>query len=242
MTEIQKIQLPNIFVVGPSGSGKSSSLRNLNPDTTAIININRKALPFRSATKFKYNKMVTSYSDVTTELMMGFGMNPAIEVIAIDDFTSTDESILSDCRKSEKGFTIYGKHNGMVREIINTSKLLTETRVSGSKVTPPKWVIWLGLDEIVNIANPDGTNKSTRRVKVEGRELQGTIEKEFTIVLFTEVLPSTMPGKIGIYEYKFMTNGDGITSAKTPMELFKDKYVDNDLNMVISKLKEYYGI
>ena len=33
---------PNIFVVGPSGTGKSSSIENLNPETTAILNTEMK--------------------------------------------------------------------------------------------------------------------------------------------------------------------------------------------------------
>ena len=44
---------PNIIVVGKSGSGKSSSLRNLNAERTAVLNTERKQLPFRGAKNFK---------------------------------------------------------------------------------------------------------------------------------------------------------------------------------------------
>ena len=43
---------PNVIVVGKSGSGKSTSLRNLNPKTTAVINTERKQLPFKGANDF----------------------------------------------------------------------------------------------------------------------------------------------------------------------------------------------
>ena len=43
---------PNIIVVGKSGSGKSTSLRNLNPKSTAILNVERKQLPFKEAKNF----------------------------------------------------------------------------------------------------------------------------------------------------------------------------------------------
>ena len=43
---------PNIFICGFSGSGKSFSLRNLDPETTIVINTERKVLPFRGAAKF----------------------------------------------------------------------------------------------------------------------------------------------------------------------------------------------
>ena len=40
---------PNILVVGPSGSGKSTSLASLNPKVTAVLNTERKQLPFKNA-------------------------------------------------------------------------------------------------------------------------------------------------------------------------------------------------
>jgi ABC-type phosphate transport system ATPase subunit len=43
-----------IAIVGPSGTGKSTSIRSLNPKETFIINVARKELPFRGAEKL-YN-------------------------------------------------------------------------------------------------------------------------------------------------------------------------------------------
>ena len=38
-------------IVGESGSGKSTSIRNLDPVSTFVINVARKALPFRGYKK-----------------------------------------------------------------------------------------------------------------------------------------------------------------------------------------------
>lgn len=46
-----------IAVVGASGSGKSTSLRNLDPKTTFIINVAGKALPFKGFKK-NYKQLV----------------------------------------------------------------------------------------------------------------------------------------------------------------------------------------
>ena len=43
---------PNIIIVGRSGTGKSTSLRNLDPATTAVLNTERKQLPFKGANEF----------------------------------------------------------------------------------------------------------------------------------------------------------------------------------------------
>ena len=56
------------------------------------------------------------------------------------------------------------------------------------------------------------------------------------MVLFTEV----KRGKDGNVEYVFQTNSDGITSAKTPMGMFEDLYIPNDINAVINTAKKYY--
>ena len=39
----------------------------------------------------------------------------------------------------------------------------------------------------------------------------------------------------------FKTNSDGTCTAKSPMGLFDELLIDNDLNMVISRIKEYNG-
>jgi len=49
-----------VFVVGKSGTGKSTSLRNLNPDETVIINTDQKALPFKQF-NLKYNEEKGNY-------------------------------------------------------------------------------------------------------------------------------------------------------------------------------------
>jgi hypothetical protein len=57
------------------------------------------------------------------------------------------------------------------------------------------------------------------------------------MVLFTEVKRD----KEGNVRYVFQTNSDGITSAKTPMGMFKDAYIDNDIAVVIEAAKKYYA-
>ena len=231
------ITLPNILIIGPSGTGKSTSLRKLNPTTTGVLNKEQKQLPFPQAKDFIHNKMCATQGDVTTELLMGLGMNPAIDNIILESFTSIDESILSYCRKTYTGWDIFFHHNRMVRELIETTKTLSFPRPK----IGPKFVVVIGHDEIINIPQPNGSSKAVRRLKVDGKELSGTLEKEFTIVLFTEVIEEVIAG-VPYMRYKFLTNYDGVCSAKTPMGMFKEKYIDNDLNMVINRIKEYYEI
>ena len=77
-----------VFVVGESGTGKSSSLRNLNPDETVVINTDQKALPFKKF-RDKYNEDKGNYiqssnvSDVLKKLSE-VNKNSKITTVVID--------------------------------------------------------------------------------------------------------------------------------------------------------------
>lgn len=62
-----------------------------------------------------------------------------------------------------------------------------------------------------------------------------TLEGLFTYVLFTKIVMNE-DNKI---EHKFITNSDGTCTAKTPMGLFPEILIDNDLDLVIKRIKEY---
>lgn len=62
-----------------------------------------------------------------------------------------------------------------------------------------------------------------------------TLEGLFTYVLFTTILRDDD----GNPTYKFMTNSDGSTTGKSPMGLFNELYIDNDLKLVIDRIEEY---
>lgn len=62
-----------------------------------------------------------------------------------------------------------------------------------------------------------------------------TLEGLFTYVFFTKVVE----GADDKMEYKFLTNTDGECVAKTPMGMFDDLLVDNDLNEIIKVIDDY---
>ena len=58
-----------VLILGESGSGKSCSLRNLDPNTTAIFNVAGKPLPFRA--KFPYVLQNATYPKIISSLRKG---------------------------------------------------------------------------------------------------------------------------------------------------------------------------
>lgn len=60
-----------------------------------------------------------------------------------------------------------------------------------------------------------------------------TLEGLFTIVLKTEVVDG---------RYMFATRNNGSDTVKTPMGLFEEPLIDNDLKMVDDTIREFYGL
>ncbi len=61
-----------------------------------------------------------------------------------------------------------------------------------------------------------------------------TLEGLFTVVLYTTVIKTQ--DKIS---YHFVTNNDGKYPSKSPIGMFKDLYIPNDLGYVISSINHY---
>ena len=95
------------------------------------------------------------------------------------------------------------------------------------KLPPEKIVYFLGhVDRDVN---------GNERFKTIGKLLDEkvTLEGLFTIVLKTEVSDR---------QYKFVTQTNGMDTVKSPMGMFENLQIDNDLQFVDKKIREYYGI
>ena len=211
---------PLIGIVGSSGSGKSTSLRNLPHDRTIIIDLERKGLPFREAKNFQ---IITANTLPDIEKAISTATQNA-DIVVIESFTKYCEILIDVAQKMYKGFDIWNYYNKQIRNTLESLK--------NEKAT----VVVTAIDEIVKIMQPTGGEYNTRRIKVQGKVHEGCIEKELLLVLFTEVRRE----KDSI-EYCFQTNSDGITSAKTPMGMFSDLYIPNDLNTVINSVEEYYA-
>lgn len=223
-----------LAIVGESGTGKSTSLRNLNPEETFIISTTGKPLPFR-AWKKKYtplrkdengnwcgNYYVSSKSDQILKIFKLINTQmPHIKVVIIDDY----QYILSYEfveRSTEIGYTKFSEIAQHAMEILRYSEemrddcmmvFLTHSENVGSDLEP-KYVI-----------------------KTIGRMLNEkvTLEGLFTYIFFTKV-EENEEGKM---EYKLITNNNGQCIAKTPMDMFDDLEIDNDLAEILKVIKEY---
>jgi len=209
---------PNVIVVGKSGSGKSTSLRNLNPETTAVINTERKQLPFKGAKNFM-NVPVQSLKDFNAAMTKAMSSDK-VETIVIESFTSLIEMIYREADVRFKGFDVWSFYNKEIDRILNMSK------------NTDKHIVYLAIDGAYE--GDDGVQE--RFVAVDGNRWKKRVEKEFVVCLYTDNHYSNDKT-----DYRFRTQSQGKDSAKSPMGMFDELYIDNDLQKVIDKCNEYYN-
>ncbi len=209
-----------ILVIGKTGSGKSSSLENLDSKETIIIKCQDKELPFKKGdSKFKCIPADTGM-DVVNAVKTIITKAPQVKTIVIDDL-----------------FYISSRHNmSKVSEV--GYKKFTEIAVEMYNIVSIPDTLKDRTDLTFIFITHSETNPTTFETDVKniGKMIdsQVNIAGLFTIVL--EAQASTVEGA-----YKFKThNLDGNSVVKTPRGMFEESYIDNDMALVIKTMKEYY--
>jgi hypothetical protein len=222
-----------IAIVGESGTGKSTSLRNLNPETTFIISTTGKPLPFR-AWKKKYipikiegknvsgNYYVSSKWDQILKILQIIDkMMPHIKQVIIDDFQYVLSYEFVD-RATEVGYTKFSELAQHAMEILRYSEKMREDC---------KMIFLTHSENVGDNVNPKFVIKTVGKLLSEKVTLEGL----FTYIFFTKV----SEGDSGRMEYKLITNNDGTCVAKTSFGMFEDLEIDNDLNEIIHVIDAY---
>jgi ABC-type dipeptide/oligopeptide/nickel transport system ATPase component len=222
-----------IAIVGESGTGKSTSLRNLNPETTFIISTTGKPLPFR-AWKKKYipikiegknvsgNYYVSSKWDQILKILQIIDkMMPHIKQVIIDDFQYVLSYEFVD-RATEVGYTKFSELAQHAMEILRYSEKMREDC---------KMIFLTHSENVGDNVNPKFVIKTVGKLLSEKVTLEGL----FTYIFFTKV----SEGDSGRMEYKLITNNDGTCVAKTSFGMFEDLEIDNDLDKIIDVIDDY---
>lgn len=209
---------PLIIVVGQSGRGKSSSIKNLDPKTTLIFNTESKPLPFKEASKFK-NVYVEKPSNLV-EYFEGAQEKEEFKTIVIDSFSAWTDLLMEESRMLKKGYDVFNYYNEKIYQLFKLLKKST------------KYVILIGHDEVLTTSQ----GETLKRLKIDGKKWEGVVEKEAVIVLYATMRSD---GK-GNNSYIFQTQSDGVTSAKTPAGMFEEFEIPNDLSVVITHIEAYY--
>ena len=203
--------------VGRSGTGKTYSFRNMDPETTGFINVEDKPLPFKN--RFKYQIRPQNVAQVKEALKV-LAEKPEIKVIVLDSFSAFVDLLLAEARATKRGFDIWSFY---AEEI---GKFLTAIKKVQKEVFITAHYEWLQGEEGVK----------EKRIKVKGKEWEGLVEKEFTIVLYSDTKVDDK-GKPNYFFSVFQEN----SSAKCPPDIFGEGVtaIQNDAAFVLSKIEDF---
>lgn len=222
-----------LAIVGESGTGKSTSLRNLNPETTFIISTTGKPLPFK-AWKKKYIPIKIEGSNITGNyytsskwdqiikiLQIVDKKMPHIKQVIIDDFQYVLSYEFVD-RATEVGYGKFSELAQHAMEILRYSEKMREDC---------KMIFLTHSENVGDVMNPKYVIKTVGKLLSEKVTLEGL----FTYIFFTKV----SEGDNGRMQYKLLTNSDGTCVAKTSYGMFEELEIDNDLAEIIKVIDAY---
>ena len=218
-----------IGIVGATGTGKSTSIKHLNPKETYIINVAKKELPFKGSEKL-YNNELKNYKEVDdaneiTRLLKTISEKaPHIKNIIIEDSNYImGFAIVS--KATEIGYT---KFSIMARDIV---ELFREAR----KLRDDLKVFYFTHPETIE----DGGEIIGYKIKTAGKLIDNQIVLEglFTVCLYTNVEDN----KDGSVTYSLLTNRYRKYPAKSPDGMFADVKIPNNLQTVVDTIDEYYN-
>lgn len=210
-----------ICVMGESGSGKTTAMRTLDPESTYYIDCDGKGLSWKGWRK-QYNAekknlyQSRDIPNITTVIVGVAQKRPEIKTIVVD----TLNTCMVD--KEVKGM----KENGYGKWIDLTQFVWDMVETAGKQRYDLN-VIFVMHSETIR----DDFGYSFTRVKTNGRKLEKLVpESLFTTVLLAK---TTDDGR-----HIFETQPKNST-AKTPFEAFSDIEIDNNMKAVLDVLSEY---
>jgi hypothetical protein len=213
-----------VLLMGASGSGKSTSLRNLPAEETAIINITNKPMPFRN----KDNKTIVTLENFKKEGEKDLSYEELYKRIIATIKGTKKKIIVIDDSSYMMAFENFEKAtNKGYDKFTNMAKNYYDLIKSAISCGDEKIVYVITHEEV------DDVNQ-LYRPKTIGKMLSNQLVIEG---LFSIVLRSMF--KNG--EYIFQTQNDGTSVCKSPMDMFEAREIPNDLFEVDKVVREYYG-
>ena len=221
-----------VMLLGKSGTGKSTSIKTLNPEETVIVNVLGKKLPFKGSgalynTEKKNLFRIDDYQQMIS-LLQACNEKPNVKNIILDDciYIMRKEYFK---RAKESGYAKYTELAQHFQQIISTCEQMRED-----------------INVFMILHSEDiQSDKTTVGYKVS--TIGQLLDNQYNPV---EVVPMVLYSAIKFDEkgrptYGFYTHatmeGTVQIPAKTPDEMFAEDFIPNDLGAVVKAMNEYYG-
>jgi hypothetical protein len=218
-----------IGIVGQTGTGKSTSIKHLDPKETYIINVAKKELPFKGSEKL-YNLESKNYkeaddaNEISRLLKTISEKAPHIKQIIIED-SNYIMGFNMVAKATETGFTKFSLMAKDMVDLVRTARQLRDDLI----------IYYFTHPETIE----DGGEIVGYKIKTAGKLIDNQINLEglFTVVLYTNVEEK----KDGAIDYNFVTNRYKKFPAKSPDGMFSELKIPNNLQEVSNTIREYYN-
>lgn len=216
------------LILGESGTGKSASIRTLNPNETFLIQTLQKPLPFKGGMKAyvpqmkerQGNLFQTDCSEAITKTLDYVSeKRPEIKNVVIDDFQYVMvNEFMRRHSSAGKGNGVFSLYNEIADHAWNVIYL-------GGQLARQDLIVFF-------MSHVQTDDQGASKMKTIGRMLDEKVclEGMFTIVLNTAVVDGA---------YRFQTQNSGRNTTKSPMGMFEEKEIDNDLALVAKAIRGY---
>lgn len=211
-----------IGIMGESGAGKTTSIRNLNPETTFYIDCDKKGLNWKGW-KNQYSTELGNYArtdNPSTVLQCLKHLNEDekfkhIKTVIVD--TINGIMVAEEMRNIKQ--TGYGKWSDLASYIYNIADYALTMR---DDIT----IILIAHSETIS----DDNGQVFTRIRTNGRKLDKIVlESKLTTVLHADIIEG---------KHVFHTHADKST-VKTPLGAFEADTIENDIALVLKALEEY---
>lgn len=219
---------------GLSGSGKSTSLKYLNPKETFIISVTPKQLAIPGFKK-NYQKITidkdgmkgnyystNDYAKIAKIMQLIDKTRPDIKVLCLDDINYLQSNDIMQ-RAQEKS---WDKH-------VDIAKSYYDFLTQAMNMRDDLYVVL--MSHIINTG--DELNPSYKLFS-SSKMLDRTINIDglFNYLLYAEKIIDENTGEIA---YKFRTRSTGNDTCRSTDGCFKDLYIDNNMQLVIDTINKF---
>lgn len=203
-----------VLVIGKSGGGKSTSLRNcVDNEEWNLINVLGKPLPFKG----KIPQVTTDNYEQVKKCLAG---SKAHSVVIDDAGYLITNYFMKNHSSKGAGNAVFSMYNTLADNFWNLIEFV--------KSLPEDKIVYIIMHEDID----DFGNVKPKTIgKLLDEKL--IVEGMFTIVLRC------------VYEsgkHLFVTQAIDGSVSKSPMGMFDELQIDNDLLYVDNKIREYYGL
>lgn len=220
-----------ILICGKTGTGKTSSIRTLDPKETVILRVINRTLPFKYAGKYgkeqKNLYLTPGYEDVLKGLEWA-NKQPNVKNVVITDGTYIirQEYFKTANQKNYEKYTAFAMH---MQQILKAIQNLRDDM---------KVFMEYHVESTVTDAGATEYKPSTVGKLLDN---QYNILENIDIVLFSSLTYEDKDVKYGFYTNRTLDRVGAEIPAKSPMGMFDELFIPNDLAYVAQKIDEYYA-